>query len=102
MTVTQLKSTGEIAFGIFASAFVGAVVAAVQAGTIPQTWPEIKHVLAGAATAGAMAVFGWLKMKSPVSPEAVANKVLDSGMVTESSQSVSPLPPPPPSVPPSA
>jgi hypothetical protein len=78
MTVTQLKTTGELAFGIFAMAFVGAVVTTVQAGTIPQTWPQIQHVLAGAAMAGAMAVFGWLKMKSPVSPEAQTQKAVDA------------------------
>jgi hypothetical protein len=80
MTVTQLKSTGELAAGIFASAFAGAVITAVQTGTIPQTWPQIQHVLAGAAMAGAMAVFGWLKMKSPVSPEAVAQKIVNSSL----------------------
>lgn len=70
MTIKQLESAGELAAGIFGTAFVGAVVTTIQAGQIPSTWPEIRHVLAGAALAGCMAVFGWIKMKSPVAPEA--------------------------------
>lgn len=65
MNIKQLESAGGIALGIFGTAFVGAVVATVQAGQIPATWPEVRHVLAGAALAGAMAVFGWIKLKSP-------------------------------------
>jgi hypothetical protein len=68
MTIKQLESTGELIGGIFATAFVGAVVTTIQAGAIPTTWPQIQHVLAGAALAGCAAVFGWIKMKSPVQP----------------------------------
>lgn len=69
MTIKQLESAGELAAGIFGTAFFGAVVTGIQAGAIPETWPQIQHVLAGAALAGACAVFGWLKMRSPVSPQ---------------------------------
>lgn len=70
MNLKQLQSTGELLAGIFGTAFAGAVVTTVQAGQIPATWPQVRHVLAGAALAGVMAVFGWLKMKSPLTPSA--------------------------------
>jgi len=69
MTIKQLESAGEIALGLFGSAFVGAIVTTIQAGQVPSTWPQARHVLAGAALAGLMAVFGWLKMKSPLQPD---------------------------------
>lgn len=68
MTIKQLESTGELIAGIFGTAFVGAVMTTVQTGSLPTTWPQIQHVLANAALVGAAAVFGWLKMKSPVAP----------------------------------
>jgi hypothetical protein len=74
MTIKQLESTGELVAGIFGTAFVGAVITTIQSGVIPTTWPEIQHVLGNAALVGAAAVFGWLKMKSPVAPASAPPK----------------------------
>jgi hypothetical protein len=68
MTIKQLESTGELVAGIFGTAFVGAVITTIQTGQIPTTWPQIQHILGNAALVGAAAVFGWLKMKSPLQP----------------------------------
>ena len=68
MNIKQLESTGELLAGIFGTAFIGAVMTTIQTGELPTTWPQWQHVIGNAALVGLAAIFGWLKMKSPVAP----------------------------------
>lgn len=72
MTIQQIESKAGILLAFFGTAFADSVVTTIQAGKLPQTWPEIQHVLANAALAASILTFGWVKMKSPVSPQAQA------------------------------
>lgn len=72
MTIKQLESNGEIALGLFGSATIGALYNILQQGDLPRDWNGARKLLGSAAFAGALAVFGWIKLKSPVAPDPAA------------------------------
>lgn len=65
MNIKQIESIGMNVLAVFGMAFGGAVYSCISQGQIPSDWPGIRKVLATAALAGATAVFGWIKLKSP-------------------------------------
>lgn len=67
MTIKQLESKAEIVIGLFSSAAAGALYDALQNG-MPHDWPTAKRMLLSAGFAGVVAVFGWIKMRSPFQP----------------------------------
>lgn len=89
MTIKQLESKAEIILGLFACAFFGAIVAAVQSGQLPVTWPQWQHVMGGGLTAGLMAVYGWIKMKSPLAPASIDTATLGKVLGSEGAAQLS-------------
>ena len=88
MTIKQLEATGELALGVFGAAFVGALYNVLQQGDLPHDWNGVRKLLGSAGFAGALAVFGWLKMRNPWSPTTQAAQVSQDTQL--------PIPPAPP------
>ncbi len=79
MNVTQIKSVAMNLLAVFGCATGGALYNILQNGDLPHDWLGVRKLLTSAAFAGALAVFGWIKMRSPwakTTPPAEAQKTL--------------------------
>jgi hypothetical protein len=65
VNVKQIKSVAMNLVAVFGCAAGGALYNILQNGDLPHDWLGIRKLLTSAAFAGALAVFGWIKMRSP-------------------------------------
>ena len=65
MNVKQIESLGMNLLAVFGAAVVGALYNILQQGDLPHDWNGVRKLMGSAAFAGALAVFGWIKMHSP-------------------------------------
>ncbi len=65
MTVKQIESVAANILAVFGCAVGGAIYSVIAQGQIPQDWPGVRRLLGTASLAGVVAVFGWIKLKSP-------------------------------------
>ena len=64
MNLKQIEGIGLNILSVFVVSFLGAIYSAVTNG-IPHDWPGARKLLGTASLSGLIAVFGWIKMKSP-------------------------------------